>query len=466
LPVTHGSLLDFPHHPLRCMRGLQQAHGTIAALEEAGKRLVFVFGPEHTQQVLSDAKTFHSQFFAIRGPKNSAQRHLTCGILSMNGEDHKRHRRLVLGPFQKKAIEPYRDDLVRLADEMVGEWRPGEVRNVFRDMTRHMLRVTSSIVFGSDLHELAYDLGGLIERWVAMNHEVGIGAFVPAQGMTDAYGRLLELAGALEEKVRALIEYRRSRGARGNDVLSQLLRAHDDEGGMTHAELVGHTAVIFGAAHLTTANTLTWTLFLLAQHPAVATALAGELAAVLRGGAPTIEQLDKLPLLDRVLKESMRILPASAYSHRVTSEPVQLGPFRLPRGQTVIFSQVISHHLPDQFPEPRQFRPERWRTLVPSPYAYFPFAAGPRMCVGAGLAMMTLKITLATILQRYHLSVEPCSTVNANVTFTMLNPTAGMPMRLLPPTAPFTRVPVEGNIHELVALGPDAGSVPSPARAA
>jgi cytochrome P450 len=465
-PVTVGKLLDFPHDPLQCMRRLYATHGELAALEEDGHRVVFVFSPELCQRVLSDTKTFESRFFAIRGSKNSSQRRLTCGLLSMNGEEHKRHRRLVMGPFQKKSLDAYYSPLVELAQELAGEWRPGETHNVFQAMTRYMLRVTSSLLFGFDMPPLAYEVGRLIERWVAMNHEVGMGAFVSDQGVSASYGNLLALAEALEEKTLAMIEHRRS-SAPGDDVLSRLLQAQDDAGvGLTDAELIGQTTILFGAAHLTTANTLTWTLFLLAQHPEIAADLLDELSGVLGGRAPTLEQLDQLPLLERVIKESMRLLPASAYSHRVTAEPVTLGPLRMARGTPVIFSQVITHHLPHLFPEPTHFQPERWQSITPSPYAYFPFAAGPRMCVGVGLAMLTLKITLAVLLQRHRLTVVPGAEINARVTYTMLNPTSGMPMRVLQPDEPLSCVPVAGNIHDLVTLEPATPQVVPQRRAA
>src|SRR5262249_42201632 len=178
-------------------------------------------------------------------------------------------------------------------------------------------------------------------------------------------------------------------------------------------------------AHLTTASTLTWTLFLLAQHPQVAAEVVDELAGVLRGQAPTLEQLEQLPLLEGVIKESMRMLPASAYSHRVNTEPVDIGPLHVRKGTPVIFSQIITDHLGELFPEPGLFRPERWRTITPSPYAYLPFAAGPRMCVGANLSMMVLKITLAALLQRYHPAIVPGASINGKVTFTMFIPTSG-----------------------------------------
>jgi cytochrome P450 len=454
--VTRGRLLDFADDAVACMRRLHRSHGNIATLVEDDQRLVFVFGPEYNQRVLSDTETFHARFFALRGPRDSAQRRLTSGLLSMNGEEHKRHRRLVMGPFQKKSIAAYRDGLVGLAEQMVADWKPGQVRDVFRDMTRYMLGVTSHLLFGFDGGELAYRIGLGIERWVRRNHELGIGAFLADPRITQSYHRLLEEAEALEALIREMIAYRRA-SAVGNDVLSLLIRARDEAGtGMTDAELIGQAAVLFGAAHLTTANTLTWTLFLLAQHPAVAEALCAELAGVLGGAAPTVEQQEQLPLLDRVIKESMRVLPASAYSQRVTAAAVDLGPLHLARGTVVIFSPFMSHHLPELFPEPERFLPERWQALAPPPYAYLPFAAGPRLCLGASLALMTIKTTLPVILQCYRLAVVPGARVTGKVISTMLTPTSGMPMLILRPTASFTSNPVEGNIHDLVTL--DAGT--------
>lgn len=453
LPITLGRLLDFTDDPFTCMRQLNQIHGNIAGLEEEGQRLIFVFGPQYTQQVLSDAKIFHSRFFALRGPKNSAQRRLTSGLLTMNGEEHKRHRRMVFEPFQKKSIEKYRDALALLVRQMLQEWKAGQFRNIFRDMTHYMLRVTSSILFGFDMPELAYKIGHMIERWVSMNHELGMGAFISDPGITQGYSELLKLAEELEVQILAMIQHRRQSANLGHDVLSLLLRARDESGtGMTDAELIGQAAVLFGAAHLTTANTLTWTLFLLAQHPEIGSALFDELTSVLDGDVPTIEQLEQLPLLDRVIKESMRILPASSYSQRVNAEPVQLGPFQLTGLTPIIFSPLISHRLPDLFPNPEQFLPERWLTIAPSPYAYFPFAAGPRMCLGTSLAQMTLRITLPAIWQKFRLNVVEGAAINAKVRSTMLFPTSGMPMLLSHPSAAFTSKDVTGNIHELVHL--------------
>jgi cytochrome P450 len=452
LPVTQGRLLDFPDDPAAVMRRLHETHGEIAALEEDGQRIVFVFGPRYNHQVLSDVRTFHSSFFPIRGPRNSAQRRLTSGLLNMNGDDHKRHRRLVAGPFQKGSIVNYQQGIIDLAQAMVDQWRPGEVRDMAREMNQYMLRVASSMLFGFDQPELAYAIGRGTDRWITMNHRVGMGAYVADNQISGSYQDLLQQAEELEVLIRKMLELRRS-SAPGNDVLSLLLQARDDDGkGMTEGELIGQAAVIFGAAHLTTAYSLTWALFLLSQHPAVAADVVQELRDTLRGEPPTLEQVEQIPLLDRAVKESMRILPASAYSQRVTAEPVQLGPLSLPRGTAVIFTPFVSHRLPEQFAQPDRYLPQRWDGFTPAPYAYIPFAAGPRLCLGAAVAMMTIKTTLPIILQRYRLSVVPGAAINGRVIATMLAPTAGMPMVISPVTVPFTASPVAGNIHDLMDL--------------
>ena len=128
LPVAHGRLLDFPDDPLACMKKLQAQHGNVCALEEQGTRIYFAFGSEYNHQVLSDGASFHSRFFAIRGSRNSPQRRLSSGLLSMNGEQHKRHRRLVMDAFLKKAIQNYVPTIRSLTLEMLDDWRAGTER--------------------------------------------------------------------------------------------------------------------------------------------------------------------------------------------------------------------------------------------------------------------------------------------------------------------------------------------------
>ena len=458
-PITMGSVAGFARDPIQTMRQVWADHGEVAALQEDLNRIYFIFGPTYNHLVLSDSKRFHSQFFAVRGPRKSAQRRVTSGLLSMNGEEHREHRRTVMGPFQKKAIQAYHDNVTGVTQDMLASWNPGDTKDIADEMTHYMLRLTSSILFGVDMPEMAYEVGRLTERWVSLNHKVGPAIFSSDPGLLVYYDELLQSAEELEAAVLDLVRVRRS-GQLGTDVLSLLIRAHDMQGGVSDAQLVGHIVLLFGAAHLTSAHTLTWTLFLLAQHPGVMSQLHAELAENLSGGPPTPEQIENLPVLDRVIRESMRIMPASAYSQRVAAEPVDLGPFRLNPGNPIIFSQFITHHMPSLFPQPEKFLPDRWLTANPSPYAYLPFGAGPRMCIGAPLGMMQFKISLPTILGKFKLSMVAGSEVQACVKSTMLFPTSTIPMQIDRQDGVFTSQTVTGNIHTLVDLPPASDAVP------
>jgi cytochrome P450 len=280
-----------------------------------------------------------------------------------------------------------------------------------------------------------------------------------------------------------MIRRRRESKEPAGDVLSILVRSHDEEGGLSDEELVGQAAVLFGAAHMTTAHSLTWTMLLLAQHPSVMSRLWEELGCQLsaigcqpdgfadsrqptadspRNNPKSLGSLpkgDDISLLDRVIKESMRLLPASAYSQRINNAAVRLGPFDLSRGTGIVFTPLITHHLADLYPQPEKFVPDRWLTLRPSPYAYHPFGAGPRLCIGAPLATAVIRIALQRILSRYRLSMVSGADVGVHVESTMLVPTNGLPMEIHPADGFFAASPIRGNIHELVEFDEAPGEV-------
>jgi cytochrome P450 len=296
---------------------------------------------------------------------------------------------------------------------------------------------------------------------------VGIGALVPNERFSDGYEELLGYAEELEVEVLNMIRRRRESREPGEDVLSILMRSHDEEGGLSDEELVGQAAVLFGAAHLTTAHSLSWTLMLLAQHPSVMKQLSDEFSSHNPGNLKSLGTLPKgedLSLLDRVIKESMRLLPASAYSQRINTVAVQLGPLHLPRGTGIVFTPLVTHHLPDLYPQPEKFIPDRWKALRPSPYAFHPFGAGPRLCIGGPLATAVIRIALERILSRYRLTVVPGSNISAHVESTMLFPTYGVPMQIHSNDGKYISVPIGGNVHDLVefdevpALATDRGA--------
>lgn len=452
VPVTHGSLLQFSDDPIACMRRLHREHGDLAVLADGDQKLVFVFSPDLNRQVLSDTQTFESRFFAIRGSRKSAQRRVTSGLLSQNGAEHRDGRRMMKDVFAKKVLPEYHETICKLTEQLTNRWAVGNSCDLNTEMVQFMLRMTSALLFGMDDADFAHRLGLLIDRWVHRNHEIGMGALVSSPQFAKGYEDLLQQAEELEESVLQMFQRHRTKNDSGVNFLSLMLQAQQHDSNLTDDKVTGHATLLFAAAHLTTAHTFSWTLFLLSQHPDVLQRLKQELDAAVKGDVPTFEELERLPYLDSVIRESMRVMPASSYSQRIAVEPTTLGPVRLNAWTPVIFSQFITHHRADLFDNPDQFIPERWATISPSPYAYLPFGAGPRMCIGAPLAMVEIRTALTIMLKRFNFQIVPMSTVNAHVVSTMLGPTSPIHATLIPTSTLPVTAPVLGSIHNLVDL--------------
>jgi cytochrome P450 len=213
-----------------------------------------------------------------------------------------------------------------------------------------------------------------------------------------------------------------------------VLRAADDEGQeFGNDELMPELIGLFFAGYETTARTLVWTLYLLERHPQVLAALHDELAGVLGGRSVDASDLPRLELLERVVKESMRLLPPMPILFsRVAASDAALGGHALPKGSNVVISPYITQREPDLYAEPRRFMPERWATLSPTPFEYLPFGAGPRVCIGAAFARQSLRLILATILQRVRFSILPGARIDYQVRSLALAPKHGMPVRVGP----------------------------------
>jgi cytochrome P450 len=452
MPITQGSLLQFSDDPIGCMKRLHNEQGDLAVLADGDQRLVFVFSPELNRIVLSDTQTFESRFFAVRGSRKSAQRRVTSGLLSQNGAEHRDGRRMMKDVFAKKMLPTYHETICHLSSELTESWIPGATCDLNSEMVQFMLRMTSALLFGLDDASFAIRLGRLIDRWVHRNHEIGMGALVSDPRFATGYDDLLTQAEELEQTVREMFALHRAGSHNQTNILSLLFQAQEAEQSPTDDPLIGHATLLFAAAHLTTAHTFSWTLFLLAQHPEVLAKLQQELETNVQNDIPKLEELESLPYLDYVIRESMRVLPASSYSQRIAVIPTSIGPVRINPGTPVIFSQYITHHRKDLYTDPDRFIPERWQSLSPSAYAYLPFGAGPRMCIGAPLAMAEIRTALTVMLKRFSFQIQPLQAIDGHVISTMLGPTSPIRATLLPAgTVPET-VPVPGSIHNLVEL--------------
>jgi cytochrome P450 len=322
---------------------------------------------------------------------------------------------------------------------------------LLRRMTQ---RVSARVLFGRVDPEQADLLGGRIRDYIAKSFSAGA-FFLRLNWPGLPYRGLVLSAERMERDLLAMVRERREAPETAKpDMLDRLIQARDDANGqMDDGDLVGQMAILFAASFETQTNALAWTLYLLAQHPEVMGDLHDELAATLAGRPPTARELGRLPLLDLVLKESLRILPPVPYNLRRVGEPSELGGFPVLPRYRVVCSPYITHHLPELYDEPERFDPLRWQTIKPGPYEYLPFSAGPRICIGATMSMATMTILLATLLQKWRLAIVPGSRIQRTFEFTM-RPKYGLPMILHAQDREFAAADVRGNIHEMVDLSP------------
>lgn len=445
-----GDQIRFFTAPLRGLGSLQ-AYGPLVSLPRGNPKCVFIFRPELNMQVLSNPTLFYSPELWKRAPEVSLGR-LWHGLLTLNGDLHRQRRRMMMPSFHKKKVESYRDEMVARFQRMLDAWRPGEVRDIFLEMRQVTLLIVTKVLFGLEDESEILSMGSLLAEWLELYTHFGV-QLIPFDAPGLPYRRLMRLSERGEAAIRELIARKRAQGAHGDDVLSMLIQARDEEGGsLTDSELVGEVTILFIAGHETTTNALSWTLFLLDQHPKIAADLLDELEGVLRGAAPTIEQLDQLPLLDRVVKESLRIMPPVPFSFRVSTAPFEMGGYEFPADTQVFYSPHVTHRLPDLYPEPDRFLPERWLAGDPPVYGYIPFSNGPRRCIGATMAMLEIKLLLPMLLSRFRLALVPNSRVDYLVRATT-RPKGGLPMRIHAQDRQFGATPVRGTIRELVALG-------------
>lgn len=421
---------------------------------------VTVYGPELLRQTRTQHNTFHQQplIGMIHARRANTERLSTLNtflvsLWGVQADEHRRHRRLMMPGFHGKRINGYRDDMVAITDSVLSKWQIGTTLSIVDEMKIIALRIATKTLFGEDVGGEGMSTGHLLED--AVNQLANpLTTLLPYDLPRLPFRTLLDYAAKYENEMRKIITRRRALGDTG-DVLSMLMEARDEETGtaLTEEEVVSHAGALFAAGHETTANSLAWTLLILSQHPKMAADLVDELDGVLQGDAPTIEQLEKLPLLENVIKESMRVIPVVPNVYRSPSEDVEVGGYLLPAGTEIMTSTYYTHHMPELYEQPEKFDPSRWETINPTPFEYSPFSAGPRMCIGATFAMLEMKIVLAMLMQRFRLEMPPAQTIN-RIGFVTMVPSNGLPMTVNAPDHQFERGVggVMGNVREMVNL--------------
>jgi cytochrome P450 len=260
---------------------------------------------------------------------------------------------------------------------------------------------------------------------------------------------MLHVGEQLEQRIVEWADCKRGH-LNGRDLLSIVVNSPDEHGNPpSHDRIVGQTPTLFGAAYETCQNALIWTLILLEQHPRVARELYDELQG--EGAALTFDRLVQLPLLDGVVKESMRILPPVPQQFRVAQCDTTLAGHAMPKTTRVALSAFITNRDPDLYPEPARFKPSRWQSIDPSPYEYLVFSAGPRGCPGYWFGLCAIKTALAAIFSRYRIALAPEAHIDYKVRVA-LSPRNRIAAVLHRQDGGFAAAPIRGGIRDLVEL--------------
>ncbi|HLY26698.1 MAG TPA: cytochrome P450 [Aggregatilineales bacterium] len=335
-------------------------------------------------------------------------RFLGNGLLTSNGKFWRRQRRLVQPAFHHKRIQAYATTMTNYSADMANTWKDGEVRDLNQDMMRLTLNIVAKTLFDVEVTEHASAVGDALTVLLVETTNATQGMiFVPAWVPTAANRRSKRAVAQLDSVVNHIIDERRASGEDKGDLLSMLLLTQDENGeSMTNRQIRDEAVTIFLAGHETTANAMTWTWYLLSQHPEVEAKLHEEWTRVLGNRAPELQDLRQLEYTEMVIKESMRLYPPIPFIQRQALEDTTLGGYDVPKGTLVNIGPYLLHHDARWFPDPERFNPERWtkefeKQLPKS--AYIPFANGPRVCIGNSFAMMEAQIILATLGQRYQL---------------------------------------------------------------
>ena len=407
------------------------ATGDVVPLRMPRFRVFVVVPPDLVWDVLA---TGNHDF--MKGPTmQAAKRLLGESLLTSEGEVHKRRRRLIQPIFHRERIAAYGDDMVELASIAASRWTAGEVVDVHQEMVRLTLAIVGRTLFATDVESSdAREISNALTEVLAQFNRL----FSPFLPLTQrlplpSTRRFNHARDVFDRTIYTMIDELRASGATGNDLLSLLLQAHEGNDAMDDTQVRDEAITLFLAGHETTSNALTWSWYLLSQHPAAETAVHDELDRVLGGRVPTIADVPRLSVTTAALSESMRLYPpAWAIGRRALVER-RLGDQVIPAGSVVVVSPWLLHHDERWWPEPRAFRLDRWAdeavTFRPR-HAYLPFGGGPRMCIGEGFAWMEGVLLLATIAQRWRFELEPSQTIAMRPVVT-LRPRDGMRMRAL-----------------------------------
>jgi len=400
----------FRSHSLAFITEVGRTYGDLAYFRMGPVRAYFVNNPQLIREVLVAKHKSFRRAPVVVGPLRKIDGN---GLVLSEGDFWLRQRRLMQPAFAAKRFDAYGQVTVDYTRRMLEQWKPGGTLDVVDAMTRLTLEIIAKTLFDVELEGRAARLGEAVrvvsEVFVS---EAGYPLHFPDWFPLPSKLRKRWAMRTLDELVWSIIHQRRASGGDRGDLLSMLLLAVDEEGeggGMTDRQARDEAMTLFNAGHDSTAAALAWIWYLVAGHPAVEAKLVEEVDGVLGDRSATYADGARLPYAEMVVKESLRLFPPTwSLFPRETVAPVELGGYTIPKRAWVYIFPWVTHRDPRFFEEPELFDPQRFapgRAERIPPYAYIPFGAGPRVCIGNTFATMEMILILATVLQKFRVKL-------------------------------------------------------------
>ena len=395
--------------------------------------LVVTYRPETVKEIFADdgetfaAGKFNQSLAALIGERS---------VLMLDGAEHLRHRRLLLPPFHGERMKAYGEVMLAAADAKIDQWSQGETFALHPHMQDITLRVIIRTVFGFEegprFDEMRRRMMRILElgAWAPL--------LIPAMqvdlGRHSPWGKFLRARAHGDAYLFEAIAERRATGARGNDILSLLLDARDEDGKpMNDAELRDELTTLLVAGHETSATALAWAVRWTLGTPGLAYRLRTEIADAVRADGTkrlTAARAAELPLVDAICREALRLNPVVPLVGRILERPARVAGYDLPAGTPVVCSIYLAQRRPEVYPEPERFDPSRFLGKKLTPSEFFPFGGGMRRCIGMSFALYEMRIVLARIFERAQLSLASSRPIRAERRSITLMPSEGLLVRV------------------------------------
>jgi cytochrome P450 len=414
--------------PLSVLLTAYEEHGPIFAIRIFHAINVFMLGPEANRFIL----VTHRDSFRWRdGNLGDLIPLIGDGLLTTDGEYHDRARETMLPLFHRERIAAAGDVMTEEAERALSGWRPGDRLDLY-DWSRHVaMRVAMRALFGIDPDRSGVDVAATFERGLSFYEREYF--LQVLRGPGSPFARLRRVRQTLDRIILGEIARRRRAGDPGEDLLGLLIEAKEEDGGaFDDGQVRDQILTMLFAGHDTTTSTVAFLFYELARSPEWAERLAEERRAI--DGSPSAGQLfGEMPQLDMAVQETLRLYPPAWIGPRRANEDFEFAGYRVPAGLPVNYSSWASHRLPEVFPDPHAFRPERFapaeRAKLPKG-AYVPFGGGPRICIGMRFGELEVRAIAGAISSRFNLGLEPGWRMRVRQMPT-LSPRGGLPVRVL-----------------------------------